>query len=860
MYNPNSEKIPTDDEVGIPKAFSISETILEGEEYEECIKENPIKIEPVQTPFACSFEILSHGLKKEESDSSPIAFIIADKKPSDVSITSIGSTTNHQISQTFNNQMAMVDNFEFRAGDSVSRKAEGTEQPTSMKYFKSRIPPGLVALTLPLTPDENTHITQSTKQSPESDSDSEDNSVTTPPVMKRSMAPRLNFGRLKTRLQDPPPMTPAVRQQISFFTSSVSRRMSNITRIPKEEETISVGIDDGKQAVQQAPRQATPASTIANPAVIPLSARSTSSIGAFDEDDFADQEESHNQHKLEMKRTWFTWVQWISLCLLITLLICSVKIKKIAAVTWLGLNLWRWQALALVIFSGRLVSGWAVKLFVAIIENHCLLKKRVLYFVYGLRRSVKNCIWLALVLVVWEVIFTASENTPAVPIITKILWCFFTIAVSWMVKVLAVKVAANCFHRAAYFERIQDCLFNQYLLETLSAPSKMSGQLDPGNDHLSKTEEWQVPERSHLASCEAAKVICTRASNHFPNSQLGSTSAAGTSDCSGHNEHKKENELGNHSFKSFEESKSVRKFMKRTRSPFPTPRLERISYSNGRGTQGQGLDSGSLHFEANVSMNQQDFSKPALSQKQVSMSTVPLIAKSPLPIEQDKLQQLTSQTVSAWTLKRLMKVVRNSHMTTYSSMLSQETDEWQIDSEVEAKAAAKRIFYNMARPGQKFLMFKDFLYFLPEDQATMAFSLFEITERGTILKRSLTKWVVNAFKERRALALTLCDNRTVVAKLHRVLDVVLAVTLFIVCLLIFGVNTSKLLVFFSTIFIPSVFVFGNTAKNTFEALIFLFIVHPYDVGDRISVEGQIMLVEVSPLIHSSFKTFILRLT
>ncbi|KAJ7279861.1 hypothetical protein O6H91_Y373800 [Diphasiastrum complanatum] len=802
MYNPNSEKIPTDDEVGIPKAFSISETILEGEEYEECIKENPIKIEPVQTPFACSFEILSHGLKKEESDSSPIAFIIADKKPSDVSITSIGSTTNHQISQTFNNQMAMVDNFEFRAGDSVSRKAEGTEQPTSMKYFKSRIPPGLVALTLPLTPDENTHITQSTKQSPESDSDSEDNSVTTPPVMKRSMAPRLNFGRLKTRLQDPPPMTPAVRQQISFFTSSVSRRMSNITRIPKEEETISVGIDDGKQAVQQAPRQATPASTIANPAVIPLSARSTSSIGAFDEDDFADQEESHNQHKLEMKRTWFTWVQWISLCLLITLLICSVKIKKIAAVTWLGLNLWRWQALALVIFSGRLVSGWAV----------------------------------------------------------KILWCFFTIAVSWMVKVLAVKVAANCFHRAAYFERIQDCLFNQYLLETLSAPSKMSGQLDPGNDHLSKTEEWQVPERSHLASCEAAKVICTRASNHFPNSQLGSTSAAGTSDCSGHNEHKKENELGNHSFKSFEESKSVRKFMKRTRSPFPTPRLERISYSNGRGTQGQGLDSGSLHFEANVSMNQQDFSKPALSQKQVSMSTVPLIAKSPLPIEQDKLQQLTSQTVSAWTLKRLMKVVRNSHMTTYSSMLSQETDEWQIDSEVEAKAAAKRIFYNMARPGQKFLMFKDFLYFLPEDQATMAFSLFEITERGTILKRSLTKWVVNAFKERRALALTLCDNRTVVAKLHRVLDVVLAVTLFIVCLLIFGVNTSKLLVFFSTIFIPSVFVFGNTAKNTFEALIFLFIVHPYDVGDRISVEGQIMLVEVSPLIHSSFKTFILRLT
>lgn len=31
-------------------------------------------------------------------------------------------------------------------------------------------------------------------------------------------------------------------------------------------------------------------------------------------------------------------------------------------------------------------------------------------------------------------------------------------------------MAANSFHRAAYFDRVQDCLFHQYVLETLSAP------------------------------------------------------------------------------------------------------------------------------------------------------------------------------------------------------------------------------------------------------------------------------------------------------------------------------------------------------------------------------------------------------
>ena len=62
--------------------------------------------------------------------------------------------------------------------------------------------------------------------------------------------------------------------------------------------------------------------------------------------------------------------------------------------------------------------------------------------------------------------------------------------------------------------------------------------------------------------------------------------------------------------------------------------------------------------------------------------------------------------------------------------------------------------------------------------------------------------------------------------------------------LIFGVDTSKVLLFVSSIILPSVFMFGNAAKVLFESLIFLFVTHPFDVGDRISVDGQPMIVEV----------------
>ena len=53
-----------------------------------------------------------------------------------------------------------------------------------------------------------------------------------------------------------------------------------------------------------------------------------------------------------------------------------------------------------------------------------------------------------------------------------------------MFKVLAVKVAASTFHRKVYFERMQECIFNQYLLEVLSGPPR-TGDTGCSNDRQS---------------------------------------------------------------------------------------------------------------------------------------------------------------------------------------------------------------------------------------------------------------------------------------------------------------------------------------------------------------------------------------
>ena len=110
--------------------------------------------------------------------------------------------------------------------------------------------------------------------------------------------------------------------------------------------------------------------------------------------------------------------------------------------------------------------------------------------------------------------------------------------------------------------------------------------------------------------------------------------------------------------------------------------------------------------------------------------------------------------------------------------------------------------------------------------------------------RGLCRLQVNAFRERKALALTLNDTKTAVNKLHQMANVLVALIVLALWFLILGIATTRLFVLLSSQLVLAVFMFGNTLKTVFEAIVFLFIVHPFDVGDRCEVEG--MQVKNSP--------------
>ncbi|CAN6280446.1 unnamed protein product [Urochloa humidicola] len=467
-----------------------------------------------------------------------------------------------------------------------------------------------------------------------------------------------------------------------------------------------------------------------------------------EEDPFADADipEELKRGKLDA----LTVLQWLGLFLVIAALACSLAIRMLSDKKVLGLHLWKWELLVFVLICGRLVSGWLIRVAVFGVERNFLLRKRVLYFVYGVRSAVQNALWLGLVLASWHFLFDKNvqqeTNSPVLPYVTKILFCFLVATLIRLLKTLLLKVLASSFHVSTYFDRIQEALFNQYVIETLSGPP------------LVVVDQNHVLREVHDLQRAGAKNVSVSGQRNIHLSK-------------------------------------------------------QLSKENGEG--------------GGISI--------------------------------DMLHKLNQRNVSAWNMKRLMRIVRFGALTTMDEQIQQATGEegdesaTHIRSEYEAKIAAKKIFHNVATPGSKYIYLSDLMRFMRREEAIKAMDLFEgAQEHNRVSKRSLKNWVVNAFRERKALALTLNDTKTAVNKLNQMANVVVGVVVFALWLLILGIATTHFFVFLSSQLLLAVFVFGNTLKTVFEAIVFLFVMHPFDVGDRCEIEGVQAVVEEMNIMTTVF--------
>ncbi|KAJ6360333.1 hypothetical protein OIU77_004357 [Salix suchowensis] len=148
---------------------------------------------------------------------------------------------------------------------------------------------------------------------------------------------------------------------------------------------------------------------------------------------------------------------------------------------------------------------------------------------------------------------------------------------------------------------------------------------------------------------------------------------------------------------------------------------------------------------------------------------------------------------------------------------------------------------------------EDLLRFLKSVEVHTIFPLFEgAVETGKITKSSFRNWVVHAYVERKALAHSLNDTKTAVQQLHKLASAIVTVIIIVISLLVTGLATTKVLFVFTSQLLLVGFMFQNTCKTIFESIIFVFVMHPFDVGDRCVIDGVQMIVEEMNILTTVF--------
>ncbi|OAY68002.1 Mechanosensitive ion channel protein 10 [Ananas comosus] len=398
-----------------------------------------------------------------------------------------------------------------------------------------------------------------------------------------------------------------------------------------------------------------------------------------EEEDEEIYKEQHINAKANRRRRWRlgALVEWAILILAMGCLIASLTVRKLqGSVIW-GLEIWKWCLMVTVIGCGGLVTQWLIDLLVFMIERNFLLKKKVLYFVYGLKDSLRACIWLGLVLLSWSLLFNQglerSKKT------TKILNYVSRFLASLLIGSVTVKLLIYISVHVFYWIDLSDNM-SQFSISTAAGALRAAVDGDGGEE-------------------------LTTISNTIEN---------------------------------FDEE--------------------------------------------------------------------------------------------GWKQK-----------------------DREINSEWEAKAAAYRIFKNVAKPDHKYIDEEDLMRFLSKEEVESVLPMFEgAAETRKIKKSALKNWVVKAYLDRKSLAHSLNDTKTAVRQLHKLTTIIVVIVIIIVMLLMMGIATTQVIVVISSQLLVVVFMFGNTCKTTFEAIIFVFIMHPFDVGDRCVVDGVQMTVEEMNILTTVF--------
>jgi small-conductance mechanosensitive channel len=241
----------------------------------------------------------------------------------------------------------------------------------------------------------------------------------------------------------------------------------------------------------------------------------------------------------------------------------------------------------------------------------------------------------------------------------------------------------------------------------------------------------------------------------------------------------------------------------------------------------------------------------------LSLSSFLRLAKETLPIKTDMiiLKEGAVQPTDL-SLARLHKMgvhirrkklqlperfVKNANNVLVRGDLPRIIDEDIVHRSVASTTALRMIAVMRQIQGARRFVPLDAVFFnlvgLPKQVQDKVMEVLDTENAGVLKREQIVRRFEQIYERRRDLARSLASTNSVLATLESITLSALYVVLVFVVLGIFDQNILEMWFTVSSMFLAFVFMFGNSIRQLFESVIFIFIIHPFDVGDAVLING-----------------------
>ncbi|KAI1753614.1 hypothetical protein F4782DRAFT_497022 [Xylaria castorea] len=156
-----------------------------------------------------------------------------------------------------------------------------------------------------------------------------------------------------------------------------------------------------------------------------------------------------------------------------------------------------------------------------------------------------------------------------------------------------------------------------------------------------------------------------------------------------------------------------------------------------------------------------------------------------------------------------------------------------------AQVLARRLFRTYVQNESDILTPADLNPAFPNSEsAEAAFMVFDRDLNGDVSMEELEAFVDEVHREKKAIAASVKDLDSVITKLDRVFFVIIFIIAVLVFISTISPYTSAALASAGSAVLGLAWVLQATAQEFLQSIIFVFVKHPFDVGDRVTVYGN----------------------